>query len=278
MTIFLEIAQHFLRQKAETIVRTSEEADRSMTNTVAGFFAMGRDVVLSADKRALMGTVMGQISAQADCETDEATFASLRQLLASTREAITRRSREKGYPEGHVEMGLLDAERLVENIYAKLASLELLDKPHDADPLNIFRYYAALYCSQKITDDLNVDFWGRFKAHPKISTLRHIADQKEQLLTECLMSCTRELGAFDAKHESYLDAAQAHVVARIAQLQGENTALCEAGAVKISPLAFVDIELKAFQPREGFLSVCLEQATENILGNTASMHERKMGK
>lgn len=277
MTIFLEIAQHFLQQQARTIVKASEEADRSMTNTVAGFFSMGRDLDLSAEKRALMDGVLRGIATQTDGETDAATLANFCQSLATTREAISKKSRERGYPEGHVEAGLFSMERLLHTIYAKLMSLGLHDKPHDTNPLNIFRYFAALYCSQKIVDDLNADIWSRFKAHPNISSLRLIADQKEVLLTECLQSCTKELEAFDAEHESYGLAAEAHVLGSIAQLQRDNTALCEAGALKVSPLAFVDIELKAFQPREGFLKECLQNAVDGIMENSTS-RPRKLSK
>ena len=272
MTIFLEIAQQVLQQKGEAICAASDAADRSVSNYTVGLFGLGRDTSLSLEKQGLVRELLASIAEKAavEDEPDEATLLRLQTLIAACRDATTEKSRAKGYPEGAVEEGLRQAAELLRSIYGKLQKVDLLDKPHNTEPLNCLRYHAALYFAEKIYDQQNPSLLDQLKMHPKVGGSTATSDLKDALLTEALGRCSKEwadlFGKTDDRERA--DSKQDFILGHIARLHEANRALCAEGVVTVSIPSLIDIRCKAFQPEEGFLKTCLERATAEIMAHS----------
>ncbi len=258
MTIFLEIAKQFLQREITELSEASYRADNSTMNTTLTFFGYGRNVELSSEKRTLLSSLHVEIGKLKDGKKDSNTLDSLQELIITCKKEGAGKSLDKKFDEGSFGQGMQHLENIVRAIFDKLEKLQLIGVSHDADPLNSFRYFAALYCTQKIINLYKAATLERLVEHPQISSIRELAGEKEELITNTIEACIKDLDLLDKKHLRYNEARKDRVLNCIAQLQRDNVTLCEKFTSKL------------FRPTVGYLGECLKQATTEIEGKPAS--------
>lgn len=259
MTIFLEIAKQFISEEIQKIRSDSLAADASPLNTVLTFFSYGRDIELSAEKRQLLDELMPRITTLTDGVDDEASHARMIILITEYRERAAVKSAERQYDEGVFGAAMQNVVNLLKGIYDKINKLDLLNIPHDDDPLNKFRYFASMYCVKKVVKAHRLNLWERLKEHPKVTDTRKFSNRKEDLVREVLNICNQEIDVLDMSHPLYAQSRTKRVLECIHKLIIKNQELCHAVKVPV-----VGMNLPGAHPSYGFLEVCMNNAISAI--------------
>ncbi|KTD20886.1 coiled-coil protein [Legionella lansingensis] len=271
MTIFLDIVKPYLKEKIKRIRDHSVAADRCMTNTLLSWVSLGRDEELSKAKRDLADQLLVKLESAQDKESDEKTFEHLMELLNDCKGAAAKKSKEKKYnDEGHFGPAMGNVIQQLEKVYRKFNESNLLDFPNDDEPLNLFRYFAALYYAQKIDDGYKISGLGKIAQNPKLTSFSELSEQKEQLIMKTLEECERDLGTLDSQHEDYPTTKKSRVWDWLDKLERANKELCEKHGSTLSlPITFalfstINIQLPTLHPESGFLEECIIKAKKAI--------------
>lgn len=258
MSIFLEIAKRFISEELKKIQSESLAADESPVNTFLTFLSYGRDTQLSAEKRALIDELLPQIDGL-EGNTDENTYTQMVQLIQGCRTKAAAISAEKQYDEGVFGQAMQNVVNLLQGIHDKIKKLELLNIPHNDDPLHVFFYFASVYCVNKVVKFHQRNLWERLIEHPKVTDTRKFSSKKEGLVCDALRSCKQEIEVLDRRHDLYQQSRKKRVLEGIQNLMLKNQALCQ--DVKV-PL--VGVNIPGAHPSYGYLEVCMKDAIDQI--------------
>lgn len=263
MTIFLKIAKQFITEEIKKIQSDSLAADESSLNAVLTFFHYGRDTELSAEKRQLLDDLMPQIMALTEDINDETSLLRLTTFITDCRENAALKSAEKQYDEGVFGTAMQNVETLLKRVYEKIRKLGLLDTPQDEDPLNEFRYYAAMYCVKNVVKTHRLTLWESLIEHPKVTGVRAFSKQKEDLVVEILHVCNQQIKVLDINHDLYKVSRKERVLECIDKLRTRNRRLCDDPGTGVK-LPGVGLNLPGSHPSYGFLETCMENAIAAI--------------
>ncbi|ASQ47372.1 hypothetical protein [Legionella clemsonensis] len=270
MTIFLDITKPILKEAITAIRDKSVSADKSTANTLLNWISLGRDGELSKSKRDLADELLIKLHDLQHKEDDAATFEALKNLLLECKKEAAKKSREKNYGEGKFGPRMQKVILLLENLYEKLKEAKITDTPHDNEPLNCFRFYAARYYAQKIHDSHNISAFGRFLQNPKLTYFVKLAEEKEALIVTILQACEKDLGTLDVEHDEYETTKKSRVLEWLSKLERANVDLCEKYGstlsipVSIALFSTINISLPTLQPDSGFLETCIRSAMDEI--------------
>ncbi|OCH98986.1 hypothetical protein A8135_09540 [Legionella jamestowniensis] len=270
MTIFLDVIKPILKEAITTIRDKSVSADKSTTNTLLSWISLGRDEDLSKSKRNLADDLLIKLHELENKENDAATFQALKNLLTECKKEAAKKSKEKNYDEGKFGPRMQKVILLLDDLYEKLNKAKITDIPHDNEPLNRFRFYAARYYSQKIYDAYNLSFFARFIQNPKLTYFVKLAEEKETLIVTMLQGCEKDLGTLDVEHEEYENTKKSRVLEWLSKLERANEELCSKYGSTISiPIGLtifstINVSLPTLQPDSGFLETCIKNAMDEI--------------
>jgi hypothetical protein len=226
MTIFLEIAKQFLTSEITTIIQASEGADQSLMNSAFGLMGLGRNTDLSTAKRQLLGGLQRSINEFSDSDKgDKETCQALIDLILKYLDDISTTSQEKNYKLGFSGEAIQNLEPLLRSIFKKCKDYWLLDFAHDTDPMNVFRYYVALYSTKKIIQSHHPSFVSYVMDNPQVSVAPLIASEKERLIAQALSDCLSRINRLDKWGKDFNEAKQQVVRDDIERLQRANAAL-----------------------------------------------------
>ena len=169
---------------------------------------------------------------------------------------------------------------LTQALFDILETHNLLNISHDDDPMNSFRFYAALYLIQKEVDTRKLNAFWKLLQNPEITNAKILAKNKEALLLTVLKECEANLVGLDKGHELYPENRKRIVLDAIEKLKRENIKLCkEFGATYSIPLtlnlfASLNLSLPSLRPDAGFLEDCADRALNEIkVGRTPITEE-----
>lgn len=270
MTIFLEIVKKFLQTEITSVSETSVEADSGLGNSVVSLFGYGRDSELSKTKRECALTLLIELAKMKDKENDLLSCEQLKWLVGECKRTAKTASDLKNYNEGTFGPAMLAAINLVQNIYEKLAAVNLLDIQHDDDPFNEFRYQMAYYFAQKVSDARNVGIVNTVISNPRLTSTIQIAKEKEALIIHSLSECYKDLQTLDIEHQDYATTRKKRVLEMIKTMREENGAVCKEHSTEIGvpiQLSFfskVNVNVGTLGPDAGFLEERLKAAVDAI--------------
>lgn len=271
MTIFLEIVKKFLQTEITKVSETSVEADAGLGNSVVSMFGYGRDTELSQTKRKCALNLLLELAQMKDKENDLLSCENLKGLVGECKRTAKLASDSKNYNEGTFGPAMLAAINLVQNIYEKLATVNLLDIQHDDDPFNEFRYHMAFYFAKKVDDARDDSYLSCVKSNPKITSSIQVAKEKEELIITQLSLCEKDLKTLDIEHPDYETTRRERVLEWVDKLSRKNTAKCKEHTTEItvpivtfSFLGKANANLPSIGPDAGFLEECLKLAVTSI--------------
>ena len=291
MTIFLEIAKHFLDPEIMKIHDASVVEDNGYVNTFLSFFNAGRNLELSGKKQQLLNTLKQAVQSLNDLGNDQETCAQLKTLITTCLDDTSySRKQIKNHPEGNTDAKIEGLHALVDAIYKKLSELAVLDIKHDKDPINSFRYYMALYCAQKIINDRNANYIEHLSYNPNVSRARLLAAKKEELVIGNkeeshetpgkIQACINEVGCIKNDLANMDMKTNLIVIEFMRQFQLENLQLYVDHGLDLGVpvrLSFLSTQenLTKIQLGGGFLGECLRLATTEIQTNMAPLSVRQ---
>lgn len=270
MTIFLHIVKIFLKERIKKTRDHSVAADRTFQNITLGFIGLGRNPALAKSKRDLADELLVTLEGTQGRENDEENVKLLRILLTKCKDEAAEKSREKKYDEGSFGPAMDNILLFLEKIHSKFEKYNLLNIPHDEEPLNIFRYYAGMYYTKKIDDELNVSTIGSLARNPKLTCFFELTQEKENLILITLEACEKDLDTLDQKHEHYQLTKKARVCESLDRLERHNKELCKKYSlssdipVSLSLFSSLNFRLPTLCPTEGFLEECILNAKHDI--------------
>lgn len=276
MTIFVEIAVHFLSKEIESITQASSGLDMGLTNTIFSAVGYGRDTQLSEIKRGLaheLAFKMSQFKASETCdkEDDKKNKEALGKFIEQCREAAREESDSKGYDEGTFGPSMLNLKVLLDELYRKFDNTSMLNILHDNDPLNQFRYHMAFYFAHKIYQARDPGYLQRLTQNPQGLNLRELAESKQKMICHTLRKCGVALGALDKQHTDYQINCKQRVVDFLEELRRNNRELVSQHtttlAVPLLSLSFfsqLSLKVGKVGPSIGFLDTCIQLAIKEI--------------
>ena len=184
MSIFLSIIQRVLIPKIDELCVKSESADYSWFNKLLVTTNLGgRDLEVSARKRHHLNELKNSLQELQDTQpiSDADTLQSIKTLIETCYTNLNgaRQTERKSYPESSSDQMLWMLPNLIEHIYQKLETLDVLNKQQTDDPLDIFEYYIAYYCATKIVNKRYQSLLEYGLSHPFIANTGLIAAKKE---------------------------------------------------------------------------------------------------
>ncbi|WED42785.1 hypothetical protein [Legionella cardiaca] len=270
MTVFLDIVKPYIVEMIKDIRDKSVSADNSTSNTILGWMSLGRDDELSKAKRDLADKLLIALDKFANEDSDKLTYENLRALLIKCKSDAAQKAKEKNYDEGKFGPRMKRTIDLLDNLFAKFTEVKLLDIPHDDEPLNVFRYYAASYYAQKIHDGHRISGVSKLAQNPKLTTFSALSDSKEKLIIKTLNECESDLTTLDEKHVDIKENKKKRVLEWLDKLERANYELCTMHGSTISiPITFaffstINIALPTLHPDSGFLEECIKKAKNEI--------------
>ncbi len=219
MTIFLEISKQLLLRKLRSSCDESTTADQSTINHFRSLFNAGRDTTLSAAKRVQIESLISKIESYEDeHQKDDASLKALIDFLKGCLKEIE--TARAGHPIGKTEPILERLQVFLQSAFDRLRELNLLNTPHDEDPLNTFRFHQAYYCIEKKYSEYEM---GMLEQLTKEVEFRA---KQEILLVEAFRRCIKYLEAKSPQHPLYAEAKLDHIFLHIIELQQHNKQLC----------------------------------------------------
>lgn len=285
MTIFLELAKQYLIPKIEEIHKASVKADLSLLNSIRGFFHVERNSELSNIKQELILGLIKEIKDLENQTNDAATCAHIKIIIANCLDDMSKARKEKNnYPEGETEKSIRKLDTLIDFIFKKLSNLQVLDIPHDKDPLNCFRHYIALYCTHKIIEEQNenpsqaINIIQAIIKDPHLSKSRMLAKIKDDIIMgvmedktpSIIQLCMDELAALKPKMDTLAQKRNTIVIQFMNQFQNQNLELYRKNGIDIGvppQCDFAPPPLTEIKNGGGFLGECLRRATVEIQVN-----------
>lgn len=270
MTVFLAIAKNFLIHDIQEIRNQSIQADASLKNTALSWFNKGRDKSLSQAKQVIADQLWQHIQALEDAENDAENYGKIRDSLEAAKKQAADKSKEKHYDEGNFGPAMTRAINFLDEIYKKLGQEGMIDIPYDADPVNLYSFYAASYVVQKLDDKRNEDMVTYLMQHPKLSNIRELAEKKEALLLSKIKDCKEDVDTLDKQHPNFQNARRKRVLDSIEDLLRKNKDLCKEHGiaweipVTVTFIASLNIGLPTLRPDNGFMEECMQAAIEAI--------------
>ncbi len=260
MTVFREVAGKVIHNTVNAMIAASTAAVASATtdsSTTAFLFAP----LHSARQffhNPLLAKLLTQIQALKDGADDNATLIQLKALITQCKADTVSAANALRYASGRTEVALDGLIILLQTVYDKLEKLTLLNIPHDKDPLNIFRYYVALYHAEKISPNVVQGVWEQITAYPNLAKQIELAERQELLVLETITPCTWAIHEIDkdlSKKNSpeYQKIRHMLVFLSVDSLQNQNDKICQ---TFISPIWG--------DPNDGILTKCLEKAITEI--------------
>jgi hypothetical protein len=264
MTIFLDIAKHFLQPEITRIKESSDAADQSLLNGALNFFGVGRDTKLSSGKRQILGVLMADIGKYQHTSTDEddkATYAQLRDLIINSKMSIMYKSRSEKHAAGATEDALGRLGDFLTEIFHRLEGCNLLNIDHDEEPLNQFRYFAAFYHAQEIQTSRQKSGFGELLENPNINAMNQLLLDKADLVSAQVIKCDGRLQALDSAHPDYSSTKRQIVCEGIEELKRQNEALCKGYSYRVVVSSVVN---KFVSPTRDALDEVMTQALAAI--------------
>ncbi|KTD19837.1 hypothetical protein [Legionella londiniensis] len=260
MTIFLDIAKTIIVEEVNTIIKNSLDQDQSVMNLSLTTFGLGRNPELSNTKRTLLEVLKKEIESIHD-KNDATALQTIKKCIENTLKQAKEESTKKGYNGGNTGFALLLMIQSIDTIYKTLEEQELLNIPHDNQPLNVFYFFAALYIAKKISEKNTTGVVKSLVSNPNISRVNELAHLKESLLWEKIKSCKKELNTLDKKHEEYDLNVRKCVLRSIEELLKSNQQFC--------------YEKKSlfYKPGLGLLYELMSQASKIIKSAMNEQHE-----
>ena len=222
MTIFLDVTKTIMREKITTINGASIGSDESSLYSTLSYIGLSRDLSLSSNKRELLTGLTKTIDELVDQANDKITLDLVKQLIHDCLEKVQRAARMAGQPRGTTENELERLSTILESSYRAINELKICNIPHDADPLNIFRYYVALYFTRNIIKHETPTTLESLKAHLKPLSDASFLLKQEELVTNTLIQCTKNIDALAPSHPHYLASKKAFVLSQIDILSRTN--------------------------------------------------------
>lgn len=268
MTIFLDVAKTIIREKITAIIDGSREYDTSSLYSSLAYIGIGRDQILANEKRDLLTALTTTIDSLEDRENDEATLGQFLRVIHDCLEKIQRAARKAGQPRGTTENELERLSTILGSSYKALSDLNICNIPHDADPLNIFRYYVALYFTRNIIRHETPTTFESFKANVKPLSDAGFLLKQEDFVKRALIKCTENIDALAPSHAHYLASKTSFVLSEIDQLIRANAV--EAAIDSKSRLGFFGSYIL---PNDHNLVRCLHDAQAHIAPSEFFMPE-----
>ena len=191
MTIFLEIARHYL------VAEIVESYNRMLQDDSGYISSWMRDADVSKEKQKLALRFKEEIEKIRDSSNDNETLNELKKCLFRCRKQARDLCVTSKCGEGKLGKELMAAVSLLIELERVLREDNMWDVPHDSDAYNIFRYYAACYFVEKAVD--------YFKGNQPFYNNVVLEYEKQNLLRKSLESCSKALDGLDSRKSDYLD-------------------------------------------------------------------------
>lgn len=273
MTIFFEVFRHFLIERITQIRDRSSTADHSLGNNILStmsFGHFGRDRHLSQIKRNLADQLILEIRAIDGEEKDDDNLDCFNTLITSYKEKAAEESKKRGYPEGEFGAAMDDNLVFLNKICKKMRRLNLLDIPHDDDPLHIFYFRAALYFGEKLNDLAKQQPLEKLIQHPRLTAFAKLTEAKSELLIKTLQTCTHDLETLDMSHPDYKETRKARVLESLNKLEQGNKQLCKEFSkfakipITVAWFSTFTTKFPAIIPDDGLLGDCVEGTKKDL--------------
>lgn len=263
MTIFSEVARKVINDIVHATTEESTLADKSTSTKFFAYIGLTRDLTLSQIKRELIVNLLPEINKlvnEALSVDDNNMLQQFKNLITICKSQATKAAVVRRQSSGNTERALDSLVILLESIFNKLAELNLLDIPHDNDPLNKLRYYTTRYYAQKIAASHDLGILGSLVKYQNLKARIELTERQEKLIVATVKKCTEAIQIID-KHapkiedsdfNEYQEMRRSHVYLSAYQLQQQNKELCKTYTDK-APISFWD-------PNDGILGECLECA------------------
>jgi hypothetical protein len=288
VTIFLDIAKHFLVVELRNEKRRASMANESWTGIL-------RDAQFSKQKIEEMKELRNKLLALSDEKDDHATCQEISNLIKPFRTTVAQQCKDKGLGEGQLGLVLRHMIDLVETIYSVLEKKNLLNvQPSPMpnvkfdyysptslrykDSLDRFYYYAALYFCTKGVEEKNL--LTRFVDKFLWSSIA-VTKEKETALEGSLEKCKLALNALDTEKPGYLLSKVDRVLECISDVIRQNVEICSNHATLKEgiPLAITPLSLFSLQPTlrptRGTLREFMEKAYSEV-GALKADYEKKL--
>lgn len=232
MTIFLELAKHFLIPRLQQVIGDLKEADAGWINTFRKTISMERNQLLSVEKQTMLESLIQKISTIQDADTDEETQENIEHLISTFRQQLLDKSLEYRIEDGGTTEPKLDAlVGIVKDIFKSVTKLNVVDTPRNEDPLNCFKYFIGLYFAEKINARVSANLFNTVTRHPFFTNASSLSTATDQMLlgmqeTESTPSkielCATRLSKINPSLPNVASEHRLVVIAFAKELQDEN--------------------------------------------------------
>lgn len=267
MTIFLEITRDFVIDALEEIHKRLEAADN-------GLLGGWRNKPLSEAKKKLVTSFISDMRQFANAAHDLATKNAICDRVRQTKLDGFEKSTAHGQlDEGNFGKEFNNLSNLVEHIFSKFNSAQLLDIEKSADPFNIFCYHSAYYLAQKARESIDPGYLAFITHNPTFSDLWQLNKAKEQLVKSQIELCRQSLLAYDKAHPGYMKFYRDRVLDFVKEVTQANERACSDHKTKfglpILSFGFFAIftASSSIAPKLGFLDTCMQRVKTEIEEN-----------
>ncbi|MDI9819533.1 MULTISPECIES: hypothetical protein [unclassified Legionella] len=260
MTIFLDIAKHFLN------LELNKEYIRLYSSTTSNI----PDI-----KKKYLDILIKSVAQLKDKDSDEGTKRAIDSLIHDCQNAVEDECRTHNLDDaGTFGKSMEHTHILLDTLFRHFKNRKFLDikpnpepvvnsKLHYSDPLDIFNYYAAFYIAEKeLKPESN--FLIAFAKSCFYSTAK-VSAEKEKHLFDSLHNCKTALNYIDDRKPDYPIAKAEHVLQSIQIVLYGNQATCSSHTTsKNIPINLAVKVPLTFGPAEGKLKDRMEEAQEEI--------------
>ncbi|MBA4697438.1 MAG: hypothetical protein H2069_08655 [Legionella sp.] len=289
MTIFVDVILEQLEQEIAKIKTTSLSDDHSFGNRALSKCtnkAFGRNLSLAEIKRSLADNLLKDLLSLKEQAIeknlkDERVYEKMREKILNCRREGAQKSADFASREGNFGLKLNKMSLFLDTAFDKLKEVDLLNIPHDDDPLNIFRYHASIYYRDKIFASVK-----EINLTQSVSNLtRHgfmrgniVGSAKDKLLCLTIQRCIQTFDELseEKRHDPAVRARYLDMHLKL--LEEENNQLCKRNALirhvgfGYNLLGRFYMEVPNARPGVGQLGACIK-STREVLSNICSMQE-----
>lgn len=251
MSVFLMVLRDLVVKNLEAIKVRIEKDDHSLKSAF-------RNKEISEFKKTLSSETIKFTQELEEALSDERLKESVVSRLLEIQKNAHLFCQEQGVSFGQFGMEISQLILMVQTLYTKLYSFNILDMQLTPNPFVQLCYYSAQYLSHRIYHS------------NKISINVELTKDKEKLLKLNLDNCKFELDGLDKANQNYKQHYQVRVLQAIDKIRADNEEACKkykanVGIPLVNLMFFQAISASlALGPQLGYIDIFMQRAKEAI--------------